>query len=59
MVSADEVIDPGIATITVGVRDMTCRLNNQGTSFGTEAEHLKRTAIVKMRREQLRETELV
>lgn len=58
IVPADEVIDPTMATITVGAREMACRLNNEGTSFDTTAENLERTAIIKMSGEQLRQTVL-
>ena len=54
----DEVLDPSLATITVGAREMACRLNNDGTSFDTTAENLERTALIKMSGEQLRQTVL-
>lgn len=58
LVPVDQVLDPGMATITVGVREMACRLNNDGTSFDTTAENLARTAMVHMSCEQLRQTVL-
>lgn len=54
----DQVIDPGMATITVGVREMACRLNNDGTSFDTTADNLERTAMIRLSGEQLRQTVL-
>ena len=54
----DRVIDPNMATVTVGVREMACRLNNDGTSFDATAENLERTAMIKMSGEQLRQTVL-
>jgi hypothetical protein len=58
VVPADQVIDPNMATVTVGVREMACRLNNDGTSFDTTAENLERVALIKISGEQLRQTVL-
>lgn len=51
----DQVIDPTQASVSVGVREMACRLNNDGTSFDSTAANLHRTAMVKMSGEQLRQ----
>lgn len=51
---ADEVIDPQLATVSVGVREMAARLNNDSTSFQRTAANLDRTAMIKMSAEQLR-----
>lgn len=52
---ADQVIDPKLASISEGVREMACRLNNSGISFAKAAENLARTAVVRMSGEQLRQ----
>jgi hypothetical protein len=54
VVPADAVIDPGLSNVSVGVREMACRLNNDGTSFEKTANNLYRTALVRMGAEQLR-----
>jgi hypothetical protein len=41
--------------VTVGVREMACRLNNDAASFEKATENLKRTAQIKMSAEQLRQ----
>jgi len=51
---ADAVIDPQMNTVSVGVREMGCRLNNDGVSFKRTAANLKRTALIEMSGEQLR-----
>ena len=51
---ADEVIDPGLASISIGVREMACRLNNDSTSFDKTAANLNRTAQIVMSGEQVR-----
>jgi len=51
----DEMIDPQLGTVSVGVREMACRLNNDSASFQKTAENLHRTALVKMSGEQLRQ----
>lgn len=55
LVPADEVIDPQLATVSVGAREMACRLNNDSTSFKKTAANLHRTALIKMSAEQLRQ----
>jgi hypothetical protein len=55
VVPVEQVIDPQQASISIGVREMACRLNNDGTSFDAAAENLQRTALVKMSGEQLRQ----
>ncbi len=42
------------ASITVGVREMACRLNNDAASFEKAADNLARTAQIDMSAEQLR-----
>jgi hypothetical protein len=54
VVPADEVIDPGLASVSLGVREMACRLNNDSTSFDQTAANLSRTAIIQMSGEQVR-----
>lgn len=51
---ADEVVDPQMNTVSVGAREMGCRLNNDGVSFDRAAANLKRTAMIEMSGEQLR-----
>ena len=55
---ADAFIDPELHSVSPGVREMACRLNNDGTSFGKTAENLSRTALIKMSGEQLRQVVL-
>lgn len=50
----DPLIDAEHATYTVGVLEMAARLNNDGTSFDSTADNLRRTAQVSMSGEQLR-----
>lgn len=52
---ADEVIDPHANTVSPGVREMACRLNNDSASFDKTAENLARTALVRMSGERLRQ----
>ena len=54
VVPADEVIDPGLASVSLGVREMACRLNNDSTSFDKTAANLNRTAQIVMSGEQVR-----
>ena len=54
LVPVDAVIDPGLSNVSVGVREMACRLNNDSTSFDKTAKNLKRTAMIEMGAEQLR-----
>lgn len=51
---ADIIVDSDEHTVSVGVREMACRLNNDGNGFDRAAENLLRTAQVKMSGEQLR-----
>lgn len=51
----EQLLDPQQSSVSVGVREMACRLNNDGTSFDSTAENLHRTAMVKMSGEQLRQ----
>lgn len=52
---ADQVIDAQrLESISFGVREMACRLNNNGTSFDSTADNLYRTSQVRMSGEQLR-----
>lgn len=50
----DEQIDPSGATVTVGVRELACRLNNDSASFDKTAANLLRSALIPMSGEQLR-----
>jgi len=52
---ADEVIDPPMPTVSVGVREMACRLNNGGGEAHAAAENLARTALIRLSAEQLRQ----
>ena len=51
---ADQVIDGEQRTVSPGVREMACRLNNDSASFDRTADNLKRTAQIAMSGEQLR-----
>ncbi|MCE9527023.1 MAG: UPF0236 family protein [Planctomycetales bacterium] len=51
---ADVLIDTQQQSISCGVREMACRLNNDGPSFDKTAENLARTAQIQMSGEQLR-----
>lgn len=55
---ADSFIDPEMHSLSPGVREMACRLNNDGTSFDRTAENLRRTALIGMSGEQLRQVVL-
>lgn len=55
VVPMEAVLDSRQSTVSIGVREMACRLNNDGTSFDSSAENLHRTALVKMSGEQLRQ----
>jgi hypothetical protein len=52
---ADDIIDPQMPTVSVGVREMACRLNNGGVSFAAAAENLARTALICLSAERLRQ----
>jgi len=54
-VPVDVCLMPAGETVTVGVREMACRLNNDAGSFAKAAANLKRTAQVTMSAEQLRQ----
>ena len=51
---ADAWLDEAEATISEGVREMCCRLNQGSTSFRQAAANLARTAHVKLCAESLR-----
>lgn len=52
---ADGILDTQQQSVSHGVREMACRLNNHGQSFDKSAENLARTAQVQMCGEQLRQ----
>jgi hypothetical protein len=52
---ADAIIDTQQQSVSHGVREMACRLNNDGQSFDKTAENLARTAQIQMCGEQLRQ----
>lgn len=52
---ADRFIDPELASVSPGVREMACRLNNDSTSFDKTASNLFRTALIQMSGEHLRQ----
>ena len=51
----DDCLMPEGENVTVGVREMACRLNNDAASFEKAAANLERTAQIKMSAEQLRQ----
>jgi hypothetical protein len=51
----DAWLMPEGKNVTVGVREMACRLNNDAASFEKAAGNLERTAQIKMSGEQLRQ----
>jgi hypothetical protein len=51
----DEAIDPQLNTVSVGAREMACRLNNGAVSFAVAAENLARTAMIDLSPEALRQ----
>jgi len=51
----DAYLDKAEQTISVGVREMACRLNGSSSNFDKTAEHLARTAQVQMSGEMLRQ----
>ena len=57
-VPVDRVLSRDGATVTRGVREMACRLNNDAASFDKAADNLKRAAQVTMSGEQLRQVVL-
>lgn len=52
---ADAVIAADQASISEGVREMACRLNNDGVCFRRAAANLERTAMVRLSGERLRQ----
>jgi hypothetical protein len=52
---ADEIIDPALHTVSPGVRELACRLNNSSQSFQTAADNPARAALLTMCGEQLRQ----
>lgn len=54
-VPLDSFLVPEGENVTVGVREMGCRLNNDAASFEKAAANLERTAQIKMSAEQLRQ----
>lgn len=54
-VPADRVLSHDGATVTRGVRELACRLNNDAASFDKAADNLARAAQVTMSGEQLRQ----
>lgn len=54
VVPADHWIDDQYQSVSGGVREMACRLNNDGHSFDRTAENLARTAQIRVSGEQLR-----
>jgi hypothetical protein len=51
----DALLDAAEATVTVGVRELACRLNQGGRGFDKAAENLARAAQVILSRELLRD----
>ena len=51
----DVLVDAAEATVSVGVRDLCCRLNGNGKSFDRAAENLAKSTQVSMSSEKLRE----
>lgn len=52
---ADSFLDVEERTVSLGVREMACRLNNDSHNFDRTAENLARTARIEMSGEQLRQ----
>jgi hypothetical protein len=50
----DEAVDARHESVSPGVREMACRLNNDATNFDAAADNLHRAAQIKMSGEQLR-----
>lgn len=51
----DDRLTPAGENVTVGVRELACRLNNDACSFRRASENLARAAQIKMSAEQLRQ----
>lgn len=58
MVPVDEAIDANQQAVSPGVREMACRLNNDGVSFQRGADNLARAAQVTMSAEYMRQVVL-
>jgi hypothetical protein len=54
MAPLDDWIMRDGSSVTLGVREMACRLNNDAASFEKAADNLRRAAQIKMSAEQLR-----
>ena len=54
----DDWIDPTQASITQGVRELVCRLNQASRCFAKAADNLARTAQLRLSREALRQVVL-
>ena len=52
---ADAAIDGEPSSVSPGVREMVCRLNNDSSSFARTASNLERTAQIRLSREQIRQ----
>jgi hypothetical protein len=52
---SDAWLDEAEITISEGVREMACRLNQGATSFAAAADHLARAAHIELSRETLRQ----
>jgi hypothetical protein len=52
---ADMWLDEAEATVSEGVREMICRLNQHSSSFAATAANLKRTACLEISKEQARQ----
>ena len=50
----DRLLDEAESTLSEGVREMACRLNQDASSFQKAAENLNRTAHVEVSKETLR-----
>src|SRR5690606_6320251 len=49
-----DAVDAQHESVSPGVREMACRLNNDATNFDAAADNLRRTAQIEMSGEQLR-----
>jgi hypothetical protein len=58
LAATDQFIDPQLESVSPGVRELACRLNNDSTSFDRAAENLLRAALIKMSGKQLRQVVL-
>jgi len=55
MAPLDAAIDGSGGSVSPGVREMACRLNNDGTSFDRTASNLERTAQIRLSGETIRQ----